>query len=158
MLKQDHRVGRALTELVDEAGDAIAQEVVAEVHAEGAVADKLLGRQHRVGQTARCILRDEGDFEPKLRAIADGGANLVTRVADDDADLADARFGHRLKPVEQDRLARDRDQLLGARVRDGAQPRARAAREYESLDVHYGQAYRNQSLSLGWTTAGVSKN
>jgi len=59
--------------------------------------------------------------------------DLRARVADDDADLVDAGLGHLLDPVEQDRLVRHRDQLLGAGVRDRAEPGAGAAREDEAL-------------------------
>ena len=57
--QQDLRVGRLLAELADQLGDAVAQQVVAEVHHEGRVAEELLGGQHRVGQAraarpARC--------------------------------------------------------------------------------------------------------
>ena len=41
--------------------------------------------------------------------------------------------GHVLDDVEQDRLVRDRHELLGARVGDRAQPRACAARQDQAL-------------------------
>ena len=66
MLKQDHRVGRAFTELVDEAGDAIAQEVVAEIHDEVVVAEEVGRDEHAVRESERRILRDIRDFDTKL--------------------------------------------------------------------------------------------
>ena len=57
----------------------------------------------------------------------------LTRIAHDDADLADARGGDGLEAVVQDRLVRDGHQLLGPRVRDGTEPRAAAARKDECL-------------------------
>ena len=90
LLQQDHGVGGALAEAVDEALDAVAQQVVAEEHAERVVADELLGDQDRVRQAARGVLLQVGDLEAEGRAVADRRADLLVRVAHDDADLADA--------------------------------------------------------------------
>ena len=69
------------------------------------------------------------------RAVADRGANLRLRVADDDADVADAGVGDRLDAVEQHRLVGDRHELLGAGVGERPEPRALAAAENQSLHV-----------------------
>ena len=67
------------------------------------------------------------------RAVADGRLDLGVGLADDDADLLDAGLGHVLDAVEQDRLVRHRDELLGRRVRDGPQAGAGAAGQDETL-------------------------
>ena len=67
------------------------------------------------------------------RAVADRRANLRLRVADDDADVADAGGDERLEPVEEHRLVGDRDQLLGARVGDGTEARALAAAQNQAF-------------------------
>ena len=89
--------------------------------------------QHAVGEAERRVLGDVRDAGAEARAVADRRDDLVGGVADDDADLVDPRRDHVLDPVEQDRLVRDRHQLLGARVRDRAQPGARAARQDQPL-------------------------
>src|SRR5206468_578965 len=79
---------------------------------------------------------DVGDACAELRAVAGGGADLVARLGgDDDADLVDAGGGDRLDAVEQHRLVGDRHELLGARVRDRAQPRAAATRQDQAFHV-----------------------
>ena len=90
-------VGRAAAERVDEPADPALQEVVAEIHDEGRVAEERLGRQHRVGQTGRLVLDDVGQPHPEPRAVARRRADLVARLRrDDDPDLLDAR--HRPSP------------------------------------------------------------
>ena len=51
--EQDQRVRLVVAEGRDEAAQAVAQEVVAEVHDEGRAADELLRGQHRVGEARR---------------------------------------------------------------------------------------------------------
>ena len=48
--QQDRGVGLVRAEGLDQLGDAVAQQVVAEVHDEGRAADRLLGREHGVGE------------------------------------------------------------------------------------------------------------
>ena len=82
----------------------------------------------------RLVLEDVGDAHAKARAVARDLFYLRARLrGDDDPDLLDARLGHRLDPVEQHRLVRDRHELLRARVRDRAQARALASGEDQSL-------------------------
>ena len=96
--------------------------------------EERLGRQHGVGEAERLVLDDVGDAQPELRAVARGLADLLAGLGgDDDPDLLDSGLGHRLDPVEEDRLVGDRHELLGARVRDGAQARALASGEDQSL-------------------------
>ncbi len=77
-------------------------------------------------------LRDVGHLETPRRAVADDVPELAGAVADDEAHLADAGVAHGLEGEEDDRLVGHRHELLGARVRDGAQPAALAARQDES--------------------------
>ena len=86
-----------------------------------------------MGQAERCVLGDVGHLDPETRAIPHGSADLVARVADDDADLADTCLGHCLDAIEKDRLVGDGHQLLGAGVGDRPESRARATRENEAL-------------------------
>jgi hypothetical protein len=63
-----------------------------------------------------------------ILAVAHARADLGARLRrDDDPDLLDPRRHDRLDPVEEHRLVGHRHELLGARVGDGAKPRALAA-------------------------------
>ncbi len=115
--------------MLHELPHALAQQVVAEVHDEVVVAQEVAGDEHAVGKPERRLLLDIGDRQPPLRTVADGSADLCRRFPHDDAHLFDARVGHGLEAVEEDRFARDRDQLLGRGVGDGPQARPRATGE-----------------------------
>ena len=118
---------------VDEPGNALAQQVVAEVHHEVLVAEVVLGDEYAVGQAERGVLGDVGDLDPEPRAVAHRLSDLGPGVTDDDADLGDTGGSHVLDPEKQDRFVGHRHQLLGAGVGDGAQAGACAAGEYEAL-------------------------
>jgi hypothetical protein len=60
--------------------------------------------------------------------------HFVGGVADDDGDIADAGVTDGFDAVEQDRLVRDGNELLGAGVGDGPQPRALPAGEDQCFD------------------------
>jgi hypothetical protein len=123
--QQDQRLGLLASEGGDEVDDAVSQEVVPQVHHEGRVAEEGLGGQDGVGEAERLVLLYVLDGDAEARAVPGGGANFRARLrSDDDSDVLDARLGHRLEPVEQDRLVGHGDQLLRARVREGAQARA----------------------------------
>ena len=113
--------------------DAAIQQVVAEVHHERIVADERLADEHGVRQSARRVLLDVGDARAPARAVADRRADLGLRVADDDADVADAGGDQRLETVEEHRLVGDRHELLGAGVGDRAEAGALAAAQNQSL-------------------------
>ena len=81
----------------------------------------------------RRVLGDVGDVDTEPGPVADRGPDLVAGVADDDADVLDARRGHVLDAVEEDRLVGHRYELLGARVGDRAQAGAGAAGEDQAL-------------------------
>src|SRR5437016_3039422 len=90
-----------------------------------------MGDTHGVGESQRRRLLDVGDAYAEPRSVADRLANFGAGLADDDADVADARGGQRLDGVEEDRAVGDGNELLGAGVRDGTQPRSLAAAEDE---------------------------
>src|SRR5690606_42076003 len=57
--------------------DAVAQEVVAEVHDEGAVPEGILRGEHGVGEPPGRVLLDVGDPRAEARAVADRLADLA---------------------------------------------------------------------------------
>ena len=86
--EQDQRVGYVLAKGRDEAAQAVAEQVVAEIHDERRIAEKSLRGQHRVGEAGGLVLDDVGDLRPEGRAVAGGLSNLVTGLrGDDDPDL-----------------------------------------------------------------------
>ena len=131
--EQDQRVRLVGAERVDEVDDAVAQQVVAEVHDERRVAQERLGGEQRVGQPERLVLLDVLDRDAERRPVAgrfpDLGAGLR---GDDDPHLVDAGRGHRLDAVEEHGLVRHRHELLGARVGERAQAGALAAGQDQS--------------------------
>ena len=124
-----HRCLTLGLEAVDERLDALADEVVAEVHDEVVGAEKVPGDEHAVGQSERLGLVQVGDLEAPAGAVSHRGHDLFGGVADDDADLLDAGLGHRLQAVEQDGLVGHRHQLLGTRVGDRSETGAGAPRQ-----------------------------
>src|ERR1700733_5811759 len=118
----------------DEAAQAVAQEVVAEVHDEGRVADEVRRSEDRVGEAGGLVLDDVGDLGPELGAVAGRLADLVAGLRrDDDPDLLHPGVDQRLDPVEEHGLVGDGHELLRRGVGDRAQPSSGAAREDESL-------------------------
>ena len=147
--EQDQRVGLGLAEGRDEAAQAVAQQVVAEVHDEGRAADELLGGQHRVGEPGRLVLDDVGDLRAEGRAVAGRLADLVAGLRrDDDPDLRHPGVDQRLDPVEEHGLVGDGHELLRRGVGDRAQAGAGAAREDQALEVLHGrEGYRRRADS-----------
>ena len=86
-----------------------------------------------MGDAQRRVLLDVGDVDAEAAAVADGRHHLLLRVADDDADVADAALDEVLDGVEEDRLVGDGHELLGAGVGEGTQAAALAAAEDQSL-------------------------
>ena len=125
--------GSLCSNVAHERRDALLEEVVAQVHDERLVAEERLADEHRVREAQRRLLRQVRDAEAEPAAVADRGLDLGARLADDDADLGDAGGAHGLEAVEQHRLVGHGHELLGGGVRDGAQARAGAAAEDESL-------------------------
>ena len=126
----------ALLEAVDDLFQPQLQHVVAEVHDEVVVAEELTSDQDAVCEAQRFGLWDVRDLEPERRAVAEYGFDFGGRVADDHAHFFDARIGHLLDDVEQDRLVRNRNELLRTRMRDRTQASAGAAGQDEAF--HHG--------------------
>ena len=133
--EQDLRRRLLAGELLDEVRDALVEEVVAEVHDERIGADEWLADLHGVREAERRVLLDVLDANAPSRAVADRGSDFRLRVADDDADVADAGGGDGLDAVEEHGLVRHRDELLGAGVGQRPQARPFAAAEDEPLHV-----------------------
>ena len=158
--EQDQRVGLRLAKGGHEAGDPLREQVVAQVHDEGRVAEEVLGGEHRVREAGRPVLGDVGDRGAERGAVAGRLADLIAGLGrDHDADLGHARLDQRLDPVEEHGLVGDRHQLLRRGMRDRAQPRSRAAREDEAFQVcpsnglqGYPPASRGRSLSVAAST------
>ena len=109
------------------------EQVVAEVHDERIALDERLADQHGVREAARRVLLDVGHARAPPGAVADRRANLGRRVADDDADVADAGPDQRFEPIEEHGLVGDRDELLGAGVRDWPQAGSLPAAQNQPL-------------------------
>ena len=131
--EQDHRVGRGALELIDEGPDALGDQIVAEIHDEAVAGEEVARDADRVCEPERCLLRDERDVRAEFRPVADCRADLVGRVANDDADVVDAGLGERIDGVEKNWPVGDRDELFRAGVGDRPQPRPLAAAEDEPL-------------------------
>src|SRR6266550_81230 len=133
--QQDLRRRLLRLELAHELRDPLVQQVVAEIHHERLVADVVAADLHRMREPARRILLDVLHLHAPARSVADRGANLRLRVADDDADVRDAGVGDRLDAVEEDRLVGHRYQLFRAGVGERPQTRPSAAAENQSFHV-----------------------
>ena len=120
-------------ERVDERGEVLFEQVVAEVHHEVVVAEELAGDQHAVREAERFVLRDVGDRGAELRAVTETGHHLGAGVADDHAEFGDARVDHRTDAVVQDRCVGDRHELLRPGVCDRSQTGAGTASEDQGL-------------------------
>jgi hypothetical protein len=120
--EQDQSVGARRAELLDQIDDPVAQQVVAQIHDEGRVAQERLGGEHRVGQAKRRVLLDVLDRDAEGAPVAGGLTDLGAGLGgDDDPDLLDPGRRHRLDAVEEHRLVGHRHELLGAGVGQRAQ-------------------------------------
>ena len=136
--EQDQGVGLGAAEDLDQVGDAVAEQVVAEVHDERALPQELLGREQGVGESERGLLLDVGDPRAELGAVARGLPDLLTGLrGDDHADLDDPRLDQRLDPVEEHGLVRHRHELLGGGVRDRAQASPGTPGEDQPLQIFH---------------------
>jgi hypothetical protein len=90
-----------------------------------------------VSQPARRILLDVGDAGAPAPAVTNRRTNLGVRVADDDADVADARIHQRLDAVEEHGLVGDRNELFRAGVGQRAQSSTLAPTQDQSLHASH---------------------
>ncbi len=134
--EEDLGVGTVPLELAHESGEALEEHVVAQIHQERLPPHERLRGQHRVRETERRLLREVGHAQVPAGSVANGRLHLVGRRADDDADLGDPRVADRLEREEQDRLVRDRDQLLGLRVGDRSQARTLTPGQHQGTHQH----------------------
>ena len=144
--EQDHGVGVKALEFLDDRDDAVAHQVVAQVHDEAAVTEELPRRQHRVGEPFGRLLRDVGAVGTECGPVADRGPHLGTGLAGDDPDLRDPSRDDGLDGVEEDRLVGDGDELLGAGVGDRPQARALAAAQDQTLHLIRAPGCRSPAL------------
>ena len=119
--------GPVLDESFDQVADAVAQQVVAQVHDKAGIAQERLRGEHGVGQAQRRLLGDVGDLDAPAGAVADGLLDLGGGIADDDADVGDAGVAQRFDAVEEHGFVGHGNQLFGAGVGDGPQAAAGAA-------------------------------
>ena len=126
-------LGARRFELVHEPLKTLFKHVVAQVHDEVFIAEKLVGNQHAVREAERLILRNIGDSHAELCAVSDRRHDFSAGVTNDDADFADACPLHRLDAIEQNRFVGYRHQLFGAGVGDRPQPGASTARQNQTF-------------------------
>ena len=88
-----------------------------------------LERADRVREAERAFLLDEVDPHAVVRAVAEETGDLVAEVTDDDVDVGDAAVAHHLDLVGEQRPVQDRQDRLGAALRERIHPRALAGRE-----------------------------
>jgi hypothetical protein len=133
--EHDLAVPGAVGKLADQVADAALDHVVAQKHDEALVAQEIVADLDGVGQAQRRLLRDVGDLDAPAFALPDGLADLVAGVADDDADVVDARLADRLDHAEEDGFVGHRHQLLGAVEGDGVEPGALAAAQDQAFHL-----------------------
>lgn len=103
--------------------DSFFEEVIAEVHHEGVVAEPFAGDLHRVGEPLGVILADEAEVGPVF-AVERGLHRGLGFGGDHDPDLVDAGLEEVFDGVGDDRLSGDPDDRFGSGVGEGSQPRA----------------------------------
>ncbi len=121
--------------------DALFQEIVGKIHAERRVSQVFPSDNDSVRQPARGILLQIRDLRPECRSVTDGSHDLGTRVADDNADLRDPGTHHLLQRIEEDRLVRNRYELLGAGCGERSQARPLASSQDQPLQHPLGQLF-----------------
>ena len=133
-IQNNLRVHRFLAERVHLRHDSAANEIVAKKEDEWIAAEKLLRDLDAMRDTERLRLRNIGDARAELRAIPHLVLHLISRFRrDHDADFGHARFNQIFERVKQNRFIGNRNELLGARVRQGAQACSFSAGEDQPL-------------------------
>src|SRR5207249_8940797 len=121
-------------EFVDHAPDSTLEDVVPQVDAERIVSGEILCTKDGMGDSFRCALHDVRDVDAPLGAVPQQFPDLPRLVVpQDDANVRDLRVAEILEAIEHVRLVRDRDQLLGAGVRERPQSGAGPSGEDDPL-------------------------
>jgi hypothetical protein len=123
--------GAVGAELVGDVLDALGQHVVAEVHHEVVGTEEVPGDGDAVGEPAGHVLPDVGEAQAERGAVAEGGGDLASPVADHDSGLPHAEAPQILHDVDQHWLVGDRHELFGHGVAEGTQPAAGPSRQHE---------------------------
>src|SRR5258706_7794635 len=131
--QHDLSVRTADPDLLDQRADPADDEVIPQIHDEIVITEILACDQDRMSQPARRILPEIRGTEPEGAAVADRFLDRRRSVPHHDPDVGDAGIADGLKTVEQDRLVRDGNQLLGGRVGDRAEPAPRPPRQDQGL-------------------------
>ncbi len=111
--QQNQRVRPTTLEFLHEPGDTTDDQVVAEIHHERLVREEITCDEDGVRKTQRRLLTNVGDLDTQRGTVADRGLDLRRGIAYDDPDFGDTRFGDRFQPVEEHRLVRHGNELLG---------------------------------------------
>src|SRR5574341_219894 len=117
----------AMAEMVDLRNDAIANKIVAQEKHKAFITDKIARRHDAVCEPQRRLLWNVSNFRVEVRTIAHCGANLVTCIANDNADVSDAGLDEVFDRVEEDGLVREGNELFRAGVGEGAHSRSFAS-------------------------------
>jgi hypothetical protein len=133
--EEDLSVGAVLPVGVHETADALGKEVVPQIHHEVVVVQVVAAGEEGMGQPQRSLLADVGHAHTEATAVPDGPADLLLRVPDDDPDVLDPGIGHGAKPVEEDGLVGNGDELLRLSVCDRPEPASGPSRQDEALHV-----------------------
>ena len=135
----DHEGGGGAVEGAgaEEVGDAVLEEVVAEVHDEGVAGEEVAGDGDGVGEAAGVSLDDVGDLGVPALSGADGFGDVGVVGADDQADVVDASLDEVFDDVEEDGFVGDGDEVFGASVGEGAETGALSRAKNEAFHRRY---------------------
>ena len=113
------------------------EDVVAEHERTALACEELLADQECLCESLRLRLHGVRDGNAPLRAVAEQAPEIrIVRRRRDHEDVPDAREHQRRQRIVDHRLVIDRHELLRHRDRQRIQPRARAARQDNSLCYH----------------------
>ncbi len=135
LLEHDHRPARVRPELVDDLGERVLKDVVAEEHGDGLARGEVLGEPERLRDAALAVLVAEADLlEPEVVAVAQE-LEKVARVVPtrDDEDVVDPGRDELLDRVVDHRPVVDRQEVLVGHPRQREQPRAETAGQDDAL-------------------------
>ena len=134
LFEEDDRIRPGSGELVHKFPDAGVDQVVAQVHDEGAVPQEIPGGLYGVGQAERFRLVDVGEAHAPAFTAAQAPFDLVAGLRGvDHPDLPDPGPRQVLHHEVQDRLVGHRHQLFGDAVGQRAEARPLASAQDQSL-------------------------